>query len=50
MKIFTKIINTILAVIFITFISVLATFFLTVFMPENVKIALEIFKNLLQIP
>ena len=34
----------------ISFIAVLAVFFLTVFMPENVVSAIEIFKKLLKIP
>ena len=47
MKIFTAIVNTILAVVFITFISVIATFFLTVFMPDNVINAIELIKGLI---
>ena len=36
-------------IIFISFIFVLSMFVLAVIMPENVKIAIEIFKNLLKI-
>lgn len=50
MKIITAIINTLLTMLLISFFATLASFFLAIFLPENVKMALEIFKNLLQIP
>lgn len=37
-------------IVSLSFLFCLIVFILTVFMPENVKIALEIFKNLLKIP
>ena len=50
MKILTALFNLLLFVIGIALISFVATFFLTIFMPENVQNAIQIFKNLLQIP
>lgn len=50
MKILTMMVKFVLSIVFILLCSFLATFFLTVFMPENVLNAIEIFKNLLQIP
>lgn len=37
-------------IITITLVSAIAIFVITIFMPENVETALEIFKKLLQIP
>jgi hypothetical protein len=50
MKIITMLIKSVLSVAFIFLLSFLATFFLAIFMPENVQKALEIFMNLIKIP
>lgn len=50
MKILNALFTLLFFVIGIAVISFLATFFLAIFMPENVLNALEIFKNFLQIP
>ncbi len=47
MKIINKLFITVISIIFISFLSLVAFVFLTIFMPENVKEALEIFKSLL---
>lgn len=47
---FAKIFKFVLNIFHICFLAVLATFFLTVFIPDNVVNAIEIFKNLLKIP
>lgn len=48
--IFSRIFKVILNIFYILFLSVLAIFFITIFMPDNVVNAIEIFKNLLKIP
>ena len=47
---FGGLLKTVVWICFVLFIALLATFFLTVFMPENVVNAINIFKNLLKIP
>ena len=49
MGFFSKVFKVVLNIFHICFLAVLATFFLTVFMPDNVVNAIEIFKNLLKI-
>ena len=44
MKILTAIVKTLLTIVMITFLVFVATFFLTVFMPDNVLKAIETFK------
>lgn len=48
MKIFGAIIRTLLGIVFVAFCAVVLTFFLTVFIPNNVLNAVEIFRKLLQ--
>lgn len=50
MKILTSIIRTLLTLVLITTVLVVGTFFLTIFMPENVLQAIAIFKNIFQKP
>jgi hypothetical protein len=45
--IISKIIKTILLTFFILVLSFIAFFFVTIFFPENVKEALEIFENII---
>lgn len=45
LKIVGFILKMLLCMIFILFIAVLATFFISIFLPENVQKAIEIFKN-----
>ena len=47
MKIISKIIHFILSILLITFLAICATFFISIFMPENVKNAIDIFMNIL---
>lgn len=47
---FGGLLKTVVWICFVLFIALLATFFLTVFMPENVVNAINIFKNILKIP
>lgn len=49
MKILTAFIKTILTLLLVTFLVLVATFFLTIFMPENVLKAIETFKIIFQI-
>jgi hypothetical protein len=49
MKIFNKILTSLISVFLICFISIVALVFLTVFMPENVKEAFEILKTIFNI-
>lgn len=46
MKILTALIKTLLSIFFILFLTGIAIFFLTIFMPEQVLNAIEIFKNI----
>ena len=46
MKIFGKIISTLLSMIFIAFCVVIATFLLAIFIPDGVLRAFEVFKSL----
>jgi ABC-type phosphate/phosphonate transport system permease subunit len=48
MKILTAIVKTIINMAFITFCAGIVAFFLTVFFPDNVVKAVEIFTNLLK--
>lgn len=50
MEIFLLFIKIIFAIIMISFCSIVLTFFISIFLPENVQTALNIFKNLFQIP
>ncbi len=50
MKILSMLVKTIMSVILILLCSFLATFFLSIFLPENVQKALEIFTKFMQIP
>jgi hypothetical protein len=47
MKIVLLLLRVILAIVLLAVISYLATFFLSIFMPDNVQKALEIFKTML---
>ena len=47
MKLISKIIHFILSILLISFLAICATFFITIFMPENVKQAIDIFWNIL---
>jgi hypothetical protein len=49
MKILTAIIKTILTLIILAVLFVIAMFFLTVFMPDNMVQAISIFKNIFSI-
>lgn len=50
MKIFISLFKLIFFVVALFVVSIVVAFFLTVFFPENVLNALEIFKKLLKIP
>ena len=50
MKILTAFIKTILAIVLTTFFALVLSFFLSMFFPTNVQNAINIFKNLFQIP
>lgn len=49
MKILTATIKTLLTIVLVSFLVFVATFFLTIFMPENVLKAIETFKIIFQI-
>ena len=47
MKMIGKILNLFILIFLISFLSICATFFISIFFPENVKIAIDIFSNIL---
>lgn len=49
MRILTAFIKTLLTIVMVTFLVFIATFFLTIFMPENVLQAIETFKIIFKI-
>lgn len=49
MKILTTVVKLVCSVLLISFIAIIATFFLTMFMPEEVQYAIDFFRNLLQV-
>ena len=50
MKILLLFIKTILFILITAFSTFIITFFISIFLPENVEIALQILKNFLKIP
>lgn len=49
-KLFVGVFDLCKRMVFISFLFAISVFILAVFMPENVQAAVNIFKNLLQIP